>query len=103
MHVNYLNLHKSIINNRLNEEPPNYSLQCITNVSTILHPQALIEYRSLTILTFVAFEKWMWIWLQSSMKWVYYYVDTTIPKTTHKSTIMIMNVKQTLYINGIKS
>jgi hypothetical protein len=43
MHVNYLNLHKSIINNSSSEELPNYSLQFITNVSTILHPQAWLN------------------------------------------------------------
>ncbi len=52
MYGNYFNLHKSIINNCLSEECPNYSLQSTTCVSKF------VEYRSLTILTFLAFEKY---------------------------------------------
>jgi hypothetical protein len=59
MDVNYFNLHKSIINNRLNEEFPNYSLQSITCVSK-LTPTNLLEYKPLTMLLFVAFEKYQW-------------------------------------------
>jgi len=83
MYGNYFNLHKSIINNRLSEKCPNYSLQSTTCVSKF------VEYRSLTILTFVAFEKYRWILIQQSMKFVYYHVGKIILITTHKLAIMI--------------
>jgi hypothetical protein len=44
MHVNYFNLHKSIINNCLSEELQNYSVLFITHLWVKLHPQSLIKY-----------------------------------------------------------
>jgi len=58
MHDNYFNLHKSIINNHISEE-----LSTIRyNLSQMCEPSythKLDEYRFLTILTFVAFKKYM--------------------------------------------
>ncbi len=80
------------------QKAQNYSLQFITHLWINLHPQSLIKYMSLTILTFIAFKKYMWIWIQSSMKFFYYYVGTTIPTTTHKPTNMI-KLECQAYIN----
>jgi hypothetical protein len=88
MHDNYFNLHKLIINNHISEElsTVHYNLSQMCEPS---YTHKLDKYRPLTILTFVAFEKYMWIWIQSSIKLIYYDIGTIIPKTTHKSTIMI--------------
>jgi hypothetical protein len=88
MHDNYFNLHKSIINNHISEKLSivHYNLSQMCEQS---YNHKLDEYRSLRILAFVAFEKYMWIWIQSSIKFIYYDIGTTIPKTTCKSTIMI--------------
>jgi hypothetical protein len=88
MHDNYFNLHKWIINNHISEKlsTVHYNLSQMREQS---YNHKLDEYKSLTKLTFVAFEKYMWIWIQSSIKFIYYDIGTTIPKITHKSTFMI--------------